>query len=223
MIINGSIYLTSDINMIANNIATSKIINVTENAIFLQHQNSVKATILLPPIDAIMADSDNDIDTLHSIYWSYFLSDEVTEFMAIICTVLYKGVNIFMYVPEEEIREFSYIRLLLDYIRLTYGLYVGTPNQQFSFDLNYTQYIADLLFNNNLLSSEEYLMYSNIENAPIESIIKLDQYFNPYIVNKSIDSLRKYFSTKGKDSIRILSEDEKYDIICNYECTKFST
>ena len=221
-IINGSLYLTSDINMIANNLNTSKIINVTENGVFLEHPNSVKATILLPSIDGLMADTDNDINTLRSIYYPYFLSDEPTNFMALICTVLNKGVNIFIYIPEEELREFSYPGLLLEYIRVVYGLCVGTPNNQFMFDLNYTQYIADLLFNNNLLEAEEYLSYTDIYKAPMESIVKLDQYYNPYIVNKNIDSIREYFSNKGNQCIRILREDEKYDIIRDYECNTIS-
>lgn len=222
MIIKGSLYLTSDISMIANNLDKCKIINVTENGIFLDHPNSIKATILLPPLDAMMADADNDINTLRNIYWSYFLSDDVTEFMAVICTVLNRGVNIFMYIPQEEVNEFSFISILLEYIRTVYGICVGTTINQFGFDINFTQYIADLLFNNNLLVAEEYLQYSNISIAPIESIVKLDQYFRPYVLDKSIDSLRFYFSNKAMPSIRIATEEEKYAIIREYECDTIS-
>lgn len=218
-IITGSIYLTSDINMIANNINTSKVINITENGVFLDHPNSIKATILLPTIDGLMADTDNDINSLRAIYWNYFLSDEPTTFMALICTVLNKGVNIFMYIPQSELKEFSYPGLLLEFIRVVYGLCIGTPNNQFMFDLNYTQYIADLLFNNNLLEADKYLLYSDIYKAPMESIVKLDQVYNPYIPNKNIESIREYFSHKGTQCIRILREDEKYDIIRDYECS----
>ena len=222
-IIKGSIYLTDDPGMIANNLDRCKVVNVTENGLFLNHPNSIKATILLPPLDAMMADIDNNIDLLRNIYWQYFLSDEITEFMAIICTVLNRGVNIFMYVPKDEINEFSYIGILLEFIRNVYGIYVGTNTSQFGFDINYTQYIADLLFNNNLLSGEEYLQYSNISIAPIESIVKLDQCFRPYIINKTIDSIREYFSRSTQSCIHILTEDEKYDIIRNYGCNTSST
>lgn len=222
MIIKGSLYLTSDISMVANNLDKCKVINVTENGIFLEHPNSIKATILLPPLDAMMADADNDINSLRNIYWSYFLSDDVTEFMAIICTVLNRGVNIFMYIPQEEINEFSFIGILLEYIRTVYGICVGTISSQFGFDINFTQYIADLLFNNNLLPAEEYLQYSNISVAPIESIVKLDQYFRPCIVNKSIDLLRVYFSNKSNPTIHIPTEEEKYAIIREYECNTIS-
>lgn len=192
MIINASLYLTSDQNMIANNINNCKVINVTEHGIFLDHPNSVAATIMLPPIDALMADTDNDIASLRNIYWNYLLSDEPTKFMALICTVLNKGINIFMYIPQEEISEFSYIGILMEYIRTVYGLCVGTPQSQFMFDVNYTQYIADLLFNNDLLDANEYLRNANVQIAPIESIIRLDQCLNPYIVNKTVDSIREY-------------------------------
>lgn len=218
MIINGSIYLTSDPNMIINNINSSKVINVTESPIYVEHPNSVKASILLPPIDALMADQDNNIELLRNIYYRYFVSDEVTEFMAIICAVLNKGVNIFMYVPGEELREFSYVGILLEMISNTYGIYIGTSQRQFAFDSRFNQYIADLLFNNNLLDINIYMKEADFNIAANESIIKLDMILNPPVLYKTIDTLRSYFINGNgrKECIHIVKGDEMDDIIRNY-------
>ena len=75
-----------------------KVVNVTENGLFLNHPNSIKATILLPPTQAIIADADDDIQTFQALYYNYLISDEVTEFISIVLYVLYTGVNVLIYI-----------------------------------------------------------------------------------------------------------------------------
>ena len=189
----GTIYMTSDLNMIQSNINTCKVLMVTNEPLFEGHQNRVSATILLPPTQAIIADADDDIQTFQSLYYQYLISDEVTEFISLIFFVLHTGINIMIYIPKEDVKSLDYVSFLLGFMMNNYGIQIGTESIPFSFNPNYITVISDMLYLNNLIDYADMITSFPVQSMSDMSISKLYMDINPYSRFDNINDMRNYF------------------------------
>lgn len=190
----GTIYMTSDINIVNNSINSCKVLMVTNEPLLEGHPNRVGATILLPPTQAIIADADDDMMTFQNLYYQYLISDEVTEFITLLFYILNKGINILMYIPKEDVKSLDYVGFLLSFFMNNYGIQIGTDQVQFSFNPQFEGIVGDMLYLNELIDYDELLLGFNVALLNDATITKMSTRVNPYILGTpSIMDLRNYF------------------------------
>lgn len=190
---NGTIYMTSDLNMVQSNINNCKVLMVTNEPLFEGHQNKVAATILLPPTQAIIADADDDMETFQTLYYQYLISDEVTEFISLIFYVLHTGINILLYIPSEDVKSLDYVGFLLSFISNNYGIKIGTDNIPFDFNNNYQSLICDMLYLNDLIDYKDVMMTFPMSIVSSMCIDKLYSEMRPFTRSDDVIFRRNYF------------------------------
>lgn len=196
----GTIYMTSDINIVNNSIANCKVLMVTNEPLLEGHPNRVGATILLPPTQAIIADADDDMMTFQNLYYQYLISDEVTEFITLLFYILNKGVNILMYIPKEDVKSLDYVGFLLAFFMNNYGIQIGTDQAQFSFNPQFEGIVGDMLYLNELIDYDELLMGFNVALLNDATIVKMYNRISPYMLGKpTIMQMREYFIRYQQD------------------------
>ena len=173
MILKGSILLATNINQI-NQVLTrmpdTKIISMSEER-DIDPRYVLSGTILLPPIEAIIAEVDGDEQKYDMIYGRYLFSSNVKEYMASILAYLYKGGKLLLYFPVKEYN--NSINKLLGALLTMYGIHVGIigdPNRDnatYYYDSNLEAFQLDLIyFYTGIIDWREYLYYYPI-NVPI--------------------------------------------------------
>jgi hypothetical protein len=173
MILKGSILLATNINQI-NQVLTrmpdTKIISMSEER-DIDPRYVLSGTILLPPIEAIIAEVDGNEQKYDMIYSRYLFSSNVKEYMASILAYLYKGGKLLLYFPVKEYN--NSINKLLGALLTMYGIHVGIigdPNKDNAtcyYDSNLEAFQLDLIyFYTGIIDWREYLYYYPI-NIPI--------------------------------------------------------
>ena len=110
MILSGDISWTMDRDFIMNkiiypNIPNTIVLSLDENNMIPKdHPKILGGSILLPPIDALIADADGDEMLFDRIYNNHFNSLEIKEFIGALLAYLHKGGNI-------VINDFTRLRL----------------------------------------------------------------------------------------------------------------
>jgi hypothetical protein len=156
--------------------------------------NALKATVLLPPYDAVMAEMDNNIEAFSAIYTQHLFQKAPSYMMAAIIKALMCGSNILLYLTVDE-AEMLYSKFLLNHLRVNYGIIVGTTDNPFFYDVNYNWAICSLLYSfDDLMSTEEFFMlYPPTIQIPQNIILKLIDEVNPYIEERSLENYNNYF------------------------------
>lgn len=193
----GNLYITNDVNMVYNMIATSRVIIIGQpDTNFVNQTGASIGSILLPPYNASMCEMDGDINSFVNIYTSYLSNIEQTTFIAHIIKALYEGINLVFYLSKDE-SELMYSKVLLQYLEFYYGIKVGTVEQPFVYynTPEYNSVICNLLYQLDLISNEEFFINYPI-GIPIDnnSIVKLIREINPYINDTSFESYVHYFN-----------------------------
>jgi len=175
MILKGKIFLTKDKNIVIDCLEdpTMKIINLDEEGTLgIDPRCYISGTILLPPIEAMIAEVDGNEEKYDMIYSSYILSDKVKEYMASILAFLYRGGNLLLYYPDNNYN--NTVKKMLFFIMIHYGIHIGIigdpdlDNCRCYYDANLEPIQLDLIyFYTGIMDWREYLyMYPpNIINA----------------------------------------------------------
>jgi hypothetical protein len=193
MILKGNILITSDKNIIFQTINTMpdvKIISLTEdNDLNMNPGYFISGTVLLPPIDAVIAEIDGDEQKYDMIYYNHLSSPIVQEYMSTIIAFLYKGGKLLLYFPNEEYNN-TMIKLL-NFIMAIYGIHIGIlgdlnyDNASCYFDANLEWYQLDLIYYyTGIIDWREYLYYYPID-VPI----------NNQMVNLLMNQIKPYGDT----------------------------
>lgn len=190
----GSIYITTDINVVRQMMSTNKIVIVGEpDQLLVQSTNALVASVLLPPYNCMMAKMDNDIQQFTMLYYNHLMSNEVSNFIAALIRALYNGTNILLYSTQDE---FSlYFDQFYNFMISNYGIYIGTPANQFTVDLTFIWKICSTLYMYELFTVEEFFTnYPVGTEIPDEVIMKLIYELNPYVEDpKSFECYKSYF------------------------------
>lgn len=189
----GSLYITTDINVVRQMMTTNKIVIIGEpDQALVQSTNALVASVLLPPYNCMMARMDGDINQFIMLYNNHLSSLECSNFLAALFRALYNGNNILLYSTQDE---FSlYFEQLYNYLVSNYGVYIGTPNNQFTFNPEFTWRLCTSLYIYELFTVEEFFMnYPQGLQIPDDIIMKLIYEINPYVQDQSFEGYKKYF------------------------------
>ena len=168
MILKGNILITTDKNIILETLRSRpdiKIISLDEeNELRLDPRIVIPGTILLPPVEAKIAEVDGNEDLYNMIYSKYLVSEPVKEYMSSILAYLYMGGKILLYFPDNDYN--NTIKKLLFFILVSYGIHIGIIGDKnpentmcyFDAQLEPTQLLY-IYFYTNVMSWQEFLYY----------------------------------------------------------------
>ena len=191
----GTIYLTSSKEQAEAALLcrSAKVVVLDENNPFGNLNDVIMGTILLPPYEAMSAIVDGEDKIAIDIYMDYLNGSTQDMFICVLIAALYKGVNILLYVPEDE--SFFVYGLL---VRFTiYGIQVGKDDVPFGlmegafFDCLRlsSMYVHDIMTSDDFLKS-----YPNGCLLLDFTIPKLIEYYNPHLNEYTAESYAKYFN-----------------------------
>ena len=181
----GNIYITDNINVIRNsNLSLIKVI-VMDDDFDDQYmtKDMIMGTILLPPIEAKIAEVDGDEQKYDYIYSGYLLNPEVERYISAIIAFLYKGGSLMLYINDMD-----YTNTKKKFVQLMYklyGIHIGIIEENNPQDSNcyYDDACApmwmNLIFLADVIYPEEYLY-----NYPINASIPNN------IMNKLMDIMK---------------------------------
>lgn len=120
----------------------------------------VVASSLTPDYPTMAMQVDGNEAGFIQMYTSSLNSKAAIEMIAVILVCLYKGVNILLYVPQEAMG-LNFIQCLLKFLEYNYGVTTQTNTTMFEFNPNFTSKVMELLYLNNLITSQEFLITSD--------------------------------------------------------------
>lgn len=151
--------------------------------------NVIGGTIILPPIEALMAAANGDEQMFDQAYVEHLNTPVVVEFIDLLITALYKGTNLILFYPEDDLHLRGKI---LDIFWKRFGIMIGTVGQcQCQYDISCTPIWLEGIYDIGAISPYELLsMYP--EEAMIQDrlIYKLIIAINP--VGKSYQDKADY-------------------------------
>lgn len=190
----GSIYIVSDENILLNMIQNHRVITIGDvDKQFAMQINAIEGDLLLPPYPAIMAECNGDMNSFIHLYTMHLSDLDVLGFVKEIIRGLYLGCNYVFYLPKAQ-AGMAYSKVLLEYFRMNFGITVGSPTNNFIYDITYNGVICSLLYSYNYISIDEFFFhYPPVIPIDDNSIIKLIREVNPYVPNTDFDTYRQYF------------------------------
>ena len=185
--ITGSLYFTSDINMIYsfiqsdpnNNIIVAISQNIDQQ--FIMQTGALHASILTPNYDCFMYEVNGNMDEFCAAYYNHLNKKECMDYIAAILKALTMGKNIILYATPEE-AETNYISVFKAYLAQTFGIICGDNIIQFSWMQNMFINIAMTLYLFDMYNS--YDLFEAWKVVPMvvlpdNIIIKLIRELNP--------------------------------------------
>ena len=191
----GQLWATSDFNLVEQSLRQGiKVIYLGDPiSINPMYKDAfVIATSLTPDYQTMAMQVDGNEQAFAQMYIASLNSKAAVEMMSVIFACLYKGTSIMFYLPQEA-AGLNFIQYLLQFIHNNYGIQTQTKTTQFSFDPAFTGRIIELLYINNLVSAQEFLLHS--ESLDQISLRKLVAELHPMVKDPSdINEIIKWFS-----------------------------
>jgi len=198
MLFNGSIFVTTDLNVVRNNFTTSKVVvigdNQPSNQELVTSVGGVLASVLLPPYQSMEAYLDNRKEDFINLYYAYLFSRETLALLAALVRAIMNGTNILIYINADEYN--MYFEALYNFIAINFGIFIGTGTNQFGFSNNpiHIKFICDTLYLNEFLSIPElFALYPADADFLQEVVVKLINELNPYVADTSFEGYCNYF------------------------------
>ena len=125
----GTIYITDNIDVIYNTpMNTTKIVSLDEDGILQNNDGIIGGTCLLPPLEAKIAEIDNNEAQYDQFYQSHLLEPFQQQFISALISYLYKGGNLVLFLPEVG---YTNTRdKLIQHMWLLYGIHIGVIGAQ---------------------------------------------------------------------------------------------
>lgn len=178
----GTCYLVTNTNLI--NSQQARVVTITDTKDYMNIPNSVGASILMPPYQAMMALLDNEERIFRQIYSEYLCLPEVDQMLTIITKAVYNGVNIILFIPSDEVD--IWVELLLYHINQKFGIIVGTKNSPFMIDNSKFINLQISCFMYDIIGLEEIMKSIPKDNYLINIITpKVMAYYNKPLTNDS--------------------------------------
>lgn len=195
MILNGQLWATSDINLVQQALMRGFKAIYLGDPISIDptyKEHFVTATSLIPDYQAMSLQVDGNIDGFIQMYIASLNSKAALEMFSVIFACLYKGTSIIFYLPQES-AGLNFIQYLLQFIQNNYGITTQTTSTQYAFDSRFSGRIAELLYINNLITCQEFLI--NSESLDDISLRKLVNELHPMVEDPTdINCIIKWFS-----------------------------
>lgn len=108
-------------------------------------QGIIEYSILLPPVEALNAEVEGNIQQYNMIYNQYLMyTPYCQEAIATILAAISRGVNIVVCIEEGD--NLSHGQFLWNFFKNTFGLIMATVNNPFQFNANYLPIINMILY-----------------------------------------------------------------------------
>jgi hypothetical protein len=186
MILSGTIFITSDLDVVRDLSINHKIVVFGETApTCIPTEYIIPASILLPPYEALEAEIDGNLEKYGYIYSAHLQTKEASEFIAVLILAVLRGANILLYITLDEL-ELSYCNFFLAYMYNKYGIAIGTHKSPFSYEGQVNEMFDWILCNElyrfDLIKTDEYftLFPACATIIPEYNVIKLANEINPY-------------------------------------------
>jgi hypothetical protein len=164
----GILYVVDNIDNIAGAISANPygrhaVLNLSEDISSTQIGEVFKditqdATILCPPPIATYMEIDGNTEGFKQCYAEYLFNDEVKRFLLLVLYAVHNGVNVYMYIPEFT-NESIWIGLLLNHLKVEYGIDVGLVGKKFMYDIRLADKVLMELYLGNFINPFEYISY----------------------------------------------------------------
>lgn len=152
----------------------------------------VTATSLTPDYQTMSLQVDGDENAFVNMYIASLNSKAAVEMFSVIFACLYKGTSIIFYLPPES-SGLNFVQYLLQFIEMNYGITTKTNTTEFAFNPSFSGRIAELMYINNLISSQEFLI--NSDSLDDISLRKLVNELHPMVKDPTdINDIVKWFS-----------------------------
>ncbi len=181
----GTIYITDNPEVVYHApLDTTRIINLDEDGILQDNEAFLGGTCLLPPLEAKIAEVDNNEYQYDQFYQSHLLDPYQQQFIAALVAYLYKGGNLVLFLPE-----LGYTNTrdkLIQHMWLLYGIHIGIigetdPNKAACFYVDSCVVIwLNLIYTVGVISAKEYLFM-----LPEDAVLN-----NQTVVSRLIDELQ---------------------------------
>lgn|SRR5574344_1231583 len=155
--------------------STARIINMDEDCaeFHIQHPRLLGGECLLPPMDALIAEQDNNERLYDDIYNAHFNDPYINQFVTALIASLYQGNNLLIYINSFNSNTFKKFYYLFD---ARYGIHMGTmpENGQItkcSYDIRCTPLWINMLYDANLINPLQVL-YDYPVDAPFPPAIE---------------------------------------------------
>lgn len=163
MILKGTIYITDNPEVVYNTpLNISRIVSLDEDGILQDNNNAfIGGTCLLPPLEAKIAEVDNNEFQYDQFYQSHLLDPYQQQFIAALVSYLYKGGNLVLFLPE--IGYTNTRDKLIQHMWLLYGIHIGIigaedPMQaNCYYDERCTVIWLNMIYTSRVMSAKEYL------------------------------------------------------------------
>ena len=170
----------------------------------LEHPNVIGGRVLLPPIDALIAEQDGDEQRYNVLYTNYFQEPTASAFMEALISALLLGTSIILYLPNPE--GFMTPRKLMEVVGYLYGIHIGVvgeiPARYEITDVSCVKCWLCGAYKNNAITPREFLyLYPTPQD-------------NPNMISKLISDIG-LFDNNPVDTLNRLSMQlkEKPDLI----------
>ena len=200
----GTIYITDNEDMVYQApLATVKIFDMDEDGILMQNNAFIKATCLLPPIEAKIAEADGNEQMFDIIYSNHLSEPFQLDFISCMITYLYRGGNILIFLPELECSDAK--KKFVYHMYGKYGIHPGllgdkNPIENNCFyDNNFVPLWFDLMYLVGGIGYKEYL-----SNYPMNVSVKAQ------VINKLINEIQPYAPTIEEKTDEIYKMFAKY-------------
>lgn len=168
--INGSIYLISDLNNI-NYLNNTKLVFIGEpSPSLVQQYNGVVGSILLPPYQSLDHRLNNNIQAFNYEYFNYLSTKEPMSFIAAIVKALCNGINLLVYSNKDELD--LYFQSFNIFMSSNFGINIGTPYNKFYYNQNFNSNILSLLYEFDFITYKEFMELYPANIVILDNIIQ---------------------------------------------------
>lgn len=170
----GQLWATSDANLVNQAMTQGYKVIYLGDPVSLTpdlKEKFVMATSLTPDYETLSLMVDGNIEGFVNMYLASLNSKVAMEMLSAILACLYKGINVIFYLPQEA-SSLDYAQYLLQFIEYNFGIITQTKNTQFNVNPSYFGRIIELLYLNNLVSAQEFLVNSkDLDNMTLRKLV----------------------------------------------------
>ena len=203
MVLTGQLWATSDINFVQQAMMKGFRIIYLGDPISIdpiEKDKFVVATALTPDYQTMSLQVDGNQEGFINMYIASLNSKPALEMFSVIFACLYRGKNILFFLPPEA-SGLNYVQFLLQYIEMNYGVTTQTTSTQFAFNPAFSTRVSELMYLNNLISCQEFLI--NSDSLDDISLRKLIDEIHPVVENPSdINCIVKWFSNYKNELLK---------------------
>lgn len=178
-------------------ISGGKVIYISESVepLYATHPAVVTAGALLPPVEEVQAELNDDIPSAQAIYEDFLLNTEASNYIAIILAAAIQQIPIGLMFGMDE-SNFKFPMILINFLYKYYGLVVGIAGSIESYILlTMMPTVLATLYMRDMIDYRSFIMLHPAEYPILPNVLsKLVYDAHPFIKNKDANGYAEYFN-----------------------------